>query len=155
LGEVEASEHLLRQIEEFLLPYRRMGHDLKVAPAEYVPLDLEIQVQVLPTFLRGHVEAVLLDLFSNRVLPDGRGFFHPDNLSFGDGVYLSKIVAAAQGVAGVQSATVTKLERLHEGPNQEIETGVLILGPLEIARLDNDPNQPENGRLRLEMMGGR
>ena len=119
-------------------------------------MDLELQVGVLPTFLRGHVEAVLLDLFSNRVLPDGRrGFFHPDNLSFGDGVYLSKIVAAAQGVAGVERVTVTKLERLYEGPNQEIETGVLALGPLEIARLDNDPSQPENGRLRLEIRGGR
>jgi hypothetical protein len=156
LGEVQASKQLLREIEEHLLPYRRMGHDLKVAAAEYVPLDLELQVGVLPTFLRGHVKASLLDLFSNRVLPDGRrGFFHPDNLSFGDDVHLSKIVAAAQDVAGVEGVAVTKLERLYEGPNQEIETGVLSLDPLEIARLDNDPSQPENGRLRLKIGVGR
>jgi hypothetical protein len=63
-------------------------------------------------------------------------------------------VAAAQGVAGVERVTVAKFERLYEEPNQEIETGVLALGPLEIARLDNDPNAPENGRLDFVMKGG-
>jgi hypothetical protein len=32
---------------------------------------------------------------------------------------------------------------------------VLKLGPLEIARLDNDPDFPENGSLALDMRGGR
>ena len=44
----------------------------------------------------------LLDVFSNRLLPDGRrGFFHPDNLTFGAGIFVSRMVAAAQAVAGV------------------------------------------------------
>jgi hypothetical protein len=34
------------------------------------------------------------------------GFFHPDNLTFGEGVYLSKLVAAAQAVPGVEGVTV-------------------------------------------------
>jgi len=156
LGEAEARQQLLREIEDYLLPYRRIGHELKVRGAEYVPLDLELEVRVVPNFLRGHVEGALLNRFSNRVLSDGRrGFFHPDNLSFGDGVYLSSIIAEAQGTTGVESVTVKKFERLYEGPNQEIERGVLALGPLEIARLDNDPSLPENGRLRLAMKGGR
>jgi hypothetical protein len=32
---------------------------------------------------------------------------------------------------------------------------VLSLGPLQIARLDNDPNFPENGILTLDLRGGR
>jgi hypothetical protein len=83
------------------------------------------------------------------------GFFHPDNLTFGQGVLLSRLVAAAQAVPGVESVRVTRLERLGEGPNGEIETGLLPLGPLEIARLDNDPSMPVNGRLELAMRGGR
>jgi len=31
----------------------------------------------------------------------------------------------------------------------------LPLGPLEIARLDNNPSFPENGKLTLDMRGGR
>jgi len=90
------------------------------------------------------------------MLPDGRlGFFHPDNLTFGEGIYLSKLVAAAQAVTGVESVKVNKLQRLYEPPNSEIENGVLPLGPLEVARLDNDPSFPENGRLILDVRGGR
>ena len=98
---------------------------------------------MLPDFLRGHVKAALLQVFGNRRLSDGQlGFFHADNLTFGEGVFLSRMVAAAQAVPGVESVSVTQLERLFEGPNQELENGLLPLSPLEIARLDNDPGYP-------------
>jgi len=156
LGALEADDELLNEIAGHLYRYRRIGHDLVVKPARYVPLDIEMIVCVLPHYLRGHVKAALLDVFSNRTLPDGRlGFFHPDNLTFGEGIYLSKLVAAAQAVPGVESVIVTNLERFDEGPNGEIENGLLPLGPLEIARLDNDSSFPQNGVLTLNMGGGR
>ena len=135
---------------------RRIGHDLKVVPARYVALDIALTVCVLPHYLRGHVKAALLDVFSNRLLPDGRrGFFHPDNLTFGDDIQLSRLVAAAQAVTGVENVVVTKLQRLYELDNQEIPNGVLPLGPLEVARLDNDPGFPEHGKLVLDVRGER
>ncbi len=156
LGKEEADDALLGEIERFLYPYRRIGHDLMVKSAIYVSLDIAMTVCVLPHFLRGHVKAALLDIFSNRVIPGGKlGFFHPDNLTFGTGIALSKLVVKAQAVPGVESVTVTKLERLFEGPNSELQNEFLPLGPLEIARLDNDPNFPELGRLVLDMRGGR
>jgi hypothetical protein len=133
-----------------------MGHDVIVAPARYVALEVALSICVQPHYLRGHVEAELRERFSNRVLAAGRhGFFHPDNLTFGSGIYVSALVAEAQSVLGVQSVEVTKLQRLFEGPNGEIANGLLPLGPLEIARLDNDPSFPEHGRLTLVMRGGR
>jgi len=147
---------LLREIRQALHRYRRIGHDVVVKPAVSVPLDVELAVCVLPHFLRGHVEAALLDVFGTRLLPDGRrGLFHADNLTFGQGIALSRLLAAAQAVAGVESVEVTKLERLYVGPNGEIAAGFLPIGPLEIARLDDDPRFPGNGRLRLTMRGGR
>jgi hypothetical protein len=156
LGHMEADQTLLDEIRGRLHRYHRIGHDMVVRAAKYVPLDIEMTVCVLPDYLRGHVQAALLDRFSNRVLPDGgRGFFHPDKLTFGEGIYLSKLVAAAQAVPGVETVSVRKLERLHEGDNGEIEHGILPLSPLEIARADNDPNFPENGQFKLTMRGGR
>lgn len=156
LGREEADDPLLGEIEERLYRYRRIGHDLGVKSAHRVPLDIELLICVVPGYLRGHVKAALLDVFCNRMLPDGRlGFFHPDNLTFGEGIYLSKLVAAAQTVPGVESVRVNKLQRLYEPPNDEIENGVLPLGPLEIARLDNDHSFPENGLLTLDVRGGR
>ena len=156
LGSAEASPQLLQDIASYLYRYCRIGHDLRVLPAHYVALDIALTVCVLPHYLRGNVEAALLDVFSNRLLPTGRrGFFHPDNLTFGDDIYLSQLVAAAQAVPGVENVEVTKLQRLFEMPNQEIQNGVLPLSPLEVARLDNDPSFPEHGKLVLDMRGGR
>ena len=156
LGSEEADQALMDGVTAYLERYRRMGHDLLVVPAHYVSLDIEMTICVQPHFLRGHVEAALLDLFSNRMLPNGkRGFFHPDNLTFAEGIAVSKLVALAQSVPGVQSVTVTRLERLFEGPNGELDQEFLPLRVMEIARLDNDPSFPENGRIVFKMEGGR
>jgi hypothetical protein len=162
-SEVSDSE-LITEITDYLEPFRRMGHDLLVSPAEYVPLKLSLTVCVLPGYLRAHVEAAVTDALSNRVLPDGSlGFFHPDNLTFGDGVYVSQILARVQAIPGVQNALVTELERFEisepesgDQPGEELPmNSALTLGPFEIAQLDNDPNFPEHGTLVLDMRGGR
>ena len=149
-------DQLLADSAASLHRYRRIGHDLAVQPAHYVSLDIALTVCVEPHYLRGHVKAALQQLFSDRILPNGdHGFFHPDNLSFGEGIYLSQFVAAAQNVPGVESVQVTRFQRQFEMPNRELENGVLPLGPLEIARLANDPSFPEHGQLELIMQGGR
>ncbi len=156
LNSESADAALLCEITRYLQTYRRMGHDLHVLPARYVPLDLKLEVCALPDYLRAHVKAALLDAFSNRALPGGaRGFFHPDNLTFGEGVFLSQIIAVAQAVPGVECVTVTRFARLFESPNRELENGVLPLRVDEIAQLDNDPTYPEHGKLEIVVNGGR
>ncbi len=156
LGSETAGDELLKDIQTYLERYRRMGHDLHVEQAEYVPILLALEVCALPHYQPGHVKAALLEAFSNRVLPGGkRGFFHPDNLTFGEGIYLSKIIATAQAVAGVECVQVKKLQRLFEAANHEIDNGILPLRLAEIAQLDNDPNFPERGKLEIQVGGGR
>jgi hypothetical protein len=156
LGSETASDALLAEIQTYLERYRRMGHDLHVEQAEYVPILLALEVCALPHYQSGHVKAALLDAFSNRVLPGGkRGFFHPDNLTFGEGIYLSKIIATAQAVAGVECVQVKKFQRQFEAANREIANGILPLRLAEIAQLDNDPNFPERGKLDIHVSGGR
>jgi hypothetical protein len=155
MGTETADASLIEEIEDYLYRFRRIGHDLSVVPAQYVPLDVAISVNVLPGYIAGHVRSALLDAFSDRVLAGGgRGFFHPDNLSFGDNIYLSQLVATAQAVIGVGSVTVTRLQRLYADPNGELESGLLEIGPLEVAQLDNDPSFPERGQLLLTLRGG-
>jgi predicted phage baseplate assembly protein len=156
LDSEDPSYPLLDRTEDILARYRRMGHDLRVQRAVYVPISLTLQVCVEPDYLRGHVETAVQAVFSNRVFTGGRlGLFHPDNLTFGQSIYLSQLVAAAQAVTGVQSVQVTALHRLFEKPNGELEQGYLPLGANEIAQLDNDPSFPERGSLTLEISGGR
>lgn len=154
--QAEAGPALLAAIEAYLYPFRRIGHDVVVRAAHNVPLEIKLKVCVKPGYLAGHVKAALLDLFSNRRRADGTlGYFHPDNLSFGKDITLSSLIGPAQSVPGVQSVTVIKLDRYGEPSSDALQTGILAMGPLEVPRLDNDPNFPENGKLELDMKGGR
>ncbi|WSA79740.1 putative baseplate assembly protein [Streptomyces sp. NBC_01799] len=158
LEEGEPSPELLDSVAYALESYRRIGHDLVVGPARSVPLDIALAVCAAPGHQYGQILAELYRLLGNRPLTGGRlGFFHPDALTFGEPVRLSRLVAVAAAVHGVESIRVTRLRRLfHEDPLDDtaLEAGVLRLGPLEIARCDNDPDRPELGRLSIELGGG-
>ncbi|MDG9715530.1 putative baseplate assembly protein [Streptomyces sp. DH24] len=150
------SPQLLDAVTQVLETYRRIGHDLVVGPARLVPLDVELTVCAAPGHQHGQILAELYRVLGNGRLPGGRlGFFHPDALTFGEPVRLSRLVAAAAAVPGVESVEVTRLRRLFEEDRGEREDGVLRLGPLEIATCDNDPDRPENGRLAISLGGTR
>ena len=57
-------------------------------------------------------------------------------------------------VAGVESVTVTRMQRLRMTPAGELAAGVVHAGALEILHLDNDPSAPENGQIEIDMWGG-
>jgi hypothetical protein len=153
-GEVEGQFE--RELRGHLERYRLAGHDLEIEAPRPVALEVAMRVRVKPGYFADHVRRALLDAFSNRELPGGRrGVFHPDNLTFGQTVYLSPLFAAAQAVDGVESVDVTTFQRRDQPGPAGIEAGRLVLGRLEIARLDNDPNFPERGTLSLAMEGGR
>ena len=133
------------------------GYDLEVDGPRYVPLELAMTVCVQPEYFRSDVRAALMRVLSNGTLDDGRpALFHPDNFTFGQPVYLSQIYAAAQAVQGVSSVVIDRFRRLRSTDDYEAsDTGVLELDRLEIARLDNDPNFPERGVLKLTLGGGK
>ena len=138
------------------------GHDVEIEPPRFVPLDLALTVCAEPGALRSRVRRALLDAFSRHDLPSGeRGFFHPDRLTFGQPVHLSAVVAHAMAVPGVRWVSVDRegtppgrFRRWGERPHGEIESGQIAVGPFEIARLDNDPNARENGRIEFHVTGG-
>jgi hypothetical protein len=143
-------------LQRHLDRYRMAGHDLDFHDPIYVPLELALHVCVKPNHFRSDVKRGLNELFSNRVLRDGRrGLFHPDNFSFGQSVYLSRLYAAAHAVPGVLSVQVTAFRRQGSKDVLALAEGRITLGRLEIARLDNDPNYPERGVLSLELHGGK
>jgi hypothetical protein len=153
-GTVDAAfeDHIREHMETF----RMAGYDLEVNGPRFVALDLLLQVCVKSDYFRSHVKAALLGRLSNRVQPDGSlGFFHPDAWTFGQPVYLSALYAAASEVEGVESLKVETFQRLGQPGQQEKKNGILPIGRLEIALLDNDPNFQENGRLKLDLGGGK
>jgi len=156
VGGAPVKDAFERDLRRFVEPFRMAGHDLEVDHPQLVPLEIELRVCVDPAYFRSSVRAALLNIFSNRTLPDGRrGVFHPDNFSFGQPVYLSHVYAAAETVPGVASATVTTFQRHQLPATSGLNGGELRFGRLEIASLDNDPNFPDRGVFRLIVEGGK
>jgi predicted phage baseplate assembly protein len=155
-GGAAVDEPVERAVRRQLEPYRMAGYDLEVDSPRAVPLEIAMHVCVRSGYFRTDVRAALLDVFSSRVLPDGRrGVFHPDNFTFGQPVYLSPLYAAAQQVAGVASVHITLFQRAGVPDPQWLADGRLPLGRLEIATLDNDPTFPDRGVFRLTLGGGK
>jgi predicted phage baseplate assembly protein len=139
----------------FFEPYRLAGYDLEINDPEFVPLDIALAICVRKGHFPADVRRAVLDVLSNRNLPGGkRGFFHPDQFTFGQPVFLSQVYTAVLAVEGVETVEATRFQRWGKSPNQELENAVIQLAALEVARLDGDPNFPENGQLTLTMKGG-
>ena len=159
LGGEGLTADLQEQLTRFLNSRRLSGYDIQISGPIYVPVDLALQISVLPGFQRSDVEQALLQAFSSGTLADGsNGFFHPDNFTFGDNLFASRIYAAAAAVSGVQSVTITRMARAHAA-QPETETtanlaqGFLSAGTDQVIRLDNDRNFPENGTLSVTIVG--
>jgi hypothetical protein len=149
-GRTSLAPELEARVRASLMNYQLAGYDLEIRSARYVALEIDLDVCVAPDHFRGDVVAAVRRALSNHVNPDGTlGFFHPDRVTFGQPVYLSAVYAAVQDVTGVDSAFVTRFVRFGHDPAGELESGVLPIGPWEIARLDNDPNFMERGVLRI------
>jgi hypothetical protein len=156
VGGLAVDDPFETELRDFLEPYRMAGYDLEVNGPVPVPLDVELFLCVQPDYFRSHVRAAVLDVLSSGVRADGTlGFFHPDRFTFGSPVYLSAVVAAAQAVPGVQSVTPKVFQRQRDDSSSGLDSGVLEMGRLEIARLDNDPSFPERGVLVLTAGGGK
>jgi hypothetical protein len=145
-----------RRVRAFLTRFRLAGYDVELRPPRFVPLELELDVCAARGHFRTDVAQAVRDALSARVLSDGsRGFFHPDNFTFGDPVYVSRLYAAVECVEGVDSVAIRELVRFGQPDAGELARGVLAVGPWEIVRLDNDPSFVEHGTLTVTAQGGK
>jgi len=135
--------------------YRMAGYDLEIISPQFADLEIEMQVCVKTGYFRNAVKQKLQEAFSRFDLPNGeRGFFHPDNFTFGQPLYLSVLYQSAMKIDGVASVEVKTFKRLNRMAALEKENGVLIPTKAEIIRLDNDLNFPEKGKINFLMYGG-
>jgi predicted phage baseplate assembly protein len=156
LGGLPITPEFEARLRWYIEEFRMAGHDIEVDGPVYVPLEIGMEVCVNPDYFRDAVRDALLEVFNNRVLPDGRrGIFHPDNFTFGQTVYLSPLYAAAVAVEGVESVTIDPFQVQEDPSRSGVEDGKIVLERLQIARLDNDPNYPKRGVFRLTMRGGK
>ncbi|MCR9088141.1 MAG: putative baseplate assembly protein [Rhodobacteraceae bacterium] len=155
-GGLEVDDAFRTEMLRYLEPFRMMGHDLTIDAPIHVPLRLTMAVCVDPDHFAADVQRALERRFSAGLTETGQpGFFHPDALSFGAVIYLSRIYEAALAVPGVSDVTVTAFDVASATTRSALEDGVLRFGPREIPVLSDDPNRPDAGTLTITTEGGR
>ncbi|VVB72695.1 Uncharacterised protein [uncultured archaeon] len=146
------------ELATFLERFCMAGYDLEIVEPIFVPLDIVLTVCVSEGYFPADVLRELQETFSSGVLADGSyGFFHPDRLTFNQDIYLSNLIARAMQVPGVKWLDASeeggnRFQRWGQPSRGEIVSGVLHMDSMEIARLDNDPNNPENGKIEFLMV---
>lgn len=145
-----------RDLRDYLDIYRMAGYDLEVDAPRFIALEIGLFICAQPDHFRTQVlQTVRLALSANRLSQGGIGFFHPDNFSFGQPLYLSELYARVMEVEGVASVEATRFNRRGSKDPAPLLDGVLSFGRLEIAQLENNRNFPERGAIEIEMGGGK
>ncbi|HEX2557258.1 MAG TPA: baseplate J/gp47 family protein, partial [Nitrososphaera sp.] len=88
-GGLDVDSKFENEIVELLEKYRMAGLDVEIQQPLYVPLKLSIEVCLKDGYFKGEVLEALLKAFSSK--PADSGFFNPDNFTFGQTLYLSRI----------------------------------------------------------------
>jgi len=99
-------------------------------------------------------ESVLIALLGTRGPVPRRGFFDPDNFTFGDALERSRLEAVIQSVPGVRAVEAMRIRRRGFFDWRPFAELFYAVAPDEVIRLQNDAEHPERGTLRLFPKGG-
>ena len=137
-------------LQAYFAGFIMAGLALEIIPPVMVPLVIEILVTTAPEYASSEVRQQLETLFGTGYLDDGTpAFFNPDRLGFGHTIAFSAIADWAlqvPGVAGIEPIEFRRLSLDDGGNHSEIP-----IGPIEIARADNNPTFPQNGEITFVM----
>jgi hypothetical protein len=155
LGSFTLSDEQLAELEDWMDCVRQAGRDVIVKDPKFRTLDLEITICVQPFAYPGQVvQAVFEALLGRRGPRPKKGFFDPDNFTFGVPLRRSALESVIQDVPGVHSVQrIRKRERGTSGFLPMTELSVEV-APDEVFRLENDATHPERGSLRIRTVGG-
>jgi hypothetical protein len=151
------SSALASQVKSRLNMLRMMGTDLVVEQAIFVGLNIGLEICVAPGFFKGDVYGALWQaLVTGDSCTGTPGFLNAANFQFGQTVYASPIIAAAQAVTGVMAVTLQTFERMDSPtPANTAPPAELPMAAVEIPCCNNDPNHADRGLLTLTMDGGK
>jgi hypothetical protein len=155
LGSFTLTDAQRTELEEWLDCVRQAGRDVIVKDPKFRTLDLEIKICVEPFAYPGQVvERVREALLGRGGARPTKGFFHPDNFTFGTPLRRSALESVIQDVPGVRAVLLIRARDRGRLGFANLNQLVVEVDPDEVFRLENDPAHPERGSLRIITEGG-
>ncbi|WP_298460931.1 hypothetical protein [uncultured Cellulomonas sp.] len=128
---------------------RLLGVDVQLVPPVFVPLDLDVVVDVEPWAPAERVHREV-----RAALESDGGLFDPDTVGLGGDVHVDAVLRRALGVDGVTAAQVRRLRRAVAGAGEHAVDGTLPVGDEEVAVLRRPYGDGPDGLLTVEVCGG-
>ena len=155
-GTPDLSLELRRRVLGHLEAVRLIGEDIELRAALPVPLAVTVVLCVSPTHWIEDVRMALEDEFTDSYTGDGRrGFFHPDEWTFGQPIHKSQLAGRVHQVAGVEHLISIRLERYEQATLGTTDAEALDVRTEEIILVRNDPDHRELGFIDFVLHGGR
>jgi hypothetical protein len=149
-GSFQLSPERRTQLANLMDCVRQAGREVFVLNPRFVNIDLEISICVEPFAYAGQVKARVLDgLLGRKGVRPTRGFFHPDNFTFGTPLERSALEAAIQDVEGVRGVEQMRIRARGITDWRSFDELTFGVRHDQIIRLENDPRFPERGSLRI------
>jgi hypothetical protein len=156
VGTTTLSEDLRTRVSTYVDAVRLIGEDLEIRPPRYVPLELLLRLCINAAYWPQDLRYVLEQEFSDGYTPDGRrGFFHPDNWTFGQALHASELAGRIHRIVGIEHIISIVVQRFNEPTPGSPHIPIVEVGPDEIIQVHNDPDHLERGFIEFELKGGR
>ncbi|MEM0947933.1 MAG: hypothetical protein AAGK37_11035 [Pseudomonadota bacterium] len=150
LGDVREAERFRQWAggRRFLESIRMMGLDVELVPPSFVPLDIDIAIDV-----EDHASADRTRRRVEAALRGAGGLFDPDRQGLGTDVTPDAIQRAVLTVEGVKAARLLRLRRLAREAQDYARAPIMPFGEVEVAILDPPYGGPP-GVLTVSTCGG-
>jgi hypothetical protein len=150
LGAFELSREHRTELENLMDCVRQAGREVFARNPRFINIDLEIKICVEPFAYPGQVKARVLEaLVGRKGVRLIKGFFDPDNFTFGTPLRRAALEATIQDVAGVRGVEMMCLRARGITELREFDELTFNVGHDQVIRLQNDPRFPERGSLRI------
>jgi predicted phage baseplate assembly protein len=153
-GGTKLDDALRKKLARYLDAVRLIGEDLEIRPPLFVPLEIHVELCVMPEVWPQDLRFVIEQEFSTGYTHDGRlAFFHPDEWTFGQALYASEIFGRLQAIPGVEHVIQVTMKRWNSASPATAE--LVAVRSNEIILVNSDPDRMEEGFIDFELKGGR
>lgn len=149
--EAEEQPTIRTILQPFIETFRVSGQEVVLQDAIPAGIIISLSVQVANTYFQSEIKNAV-----EQALGTGPGgFFEPGNLQFGEDLYASDLYQLLMALDGVENVCINRFKRFGSQYPDQMATGRIVLGDLELAVCDNDPAKPERGYVNIMLHGGR
>jgi hypothetical protein len=150
LGSFQLSSEQRTELANLMDCVRQAGREVFVRNPRFVNIDLEIRICIEPFAYAGQVKARVIEaLLGRKGVRPTKGFFHPDNFTFGTPLRRAALEAVIQEVPGVRGVEQMRIRARGITDWRVFDELTFPVRHDQIIRLENDPRFPERGSLRI------